>query len=52
MQEEHANTKILNILVHSETNQLPKDNPEDTSRKIRKLLLDIQHGIRSLIYVR
>lgn len=45
LQEEHANTKFLNIFHHVVNNLLPRDDPEDTSRKIRKLLLHIQQEI-------
>ena len=43
--EEHANTKIFNILVNVGTNHLSKDGQEDTFRSIRKLLLHMQQEL-------
>ena len=41
-QEEHKDAHVKNILIHVGTNHLPRENPEDITRKICKLLMRIR----------
>ena len=41
-QEEYKGTQVKNVIIHVGTNHLPRDNVEDTTKKISKLLLRIQ----------
>ena len=42
-QEEYKGTQVKNIIVHVGTNHLPRDNPENTAKKMCKLLVRVQY---------
>ena len=41
--EEYKDSQVKKIIIHVGTNHLPRDNPEDTAKKICRLLVRIQY---------
>ena len=42
-QEKNKATQVKNIIIHAFTKHLPRDNPEDTAKKLCQLVVRIQY---------